>query len=169
MKFSHALEEAHLSLDDVKELLARFGRRAKTDEIDRMTRVEGIADFTLGLEAADARPLAGARVNHDDRPFARIDLDAGRRNDARKCIVDWPGQRSSVHQHLMAEAQDRRHRARCDLDLFVAAPAQQIEEKHAALKRIDQVFRPRRHQVFGRRHERVGQCGQLQAQRAFRK
>ena len=111
MKFSHALKEAHLSLDDVKELLARFGRRAKTNEIDRMTRVEGISNFTPGLKSADARPLAGARINHDDRPFARIGLDAGRRNDARKCIVDWPGQRPSVHQHLMIEVQYRRHRA----------------------------------------------------------
>ena len=136
MKFSHALEEAHLSLDDVKELLAGFRRRAKTDEIDRMARVDRIADFTPRLESADARPLAGARVHHHDRAFARIGHDARRRKDARKCIVDWPGQRPSVHQDLMAEAQDRRHRARCDLDLFVAAPAQQIEEKHATLERL---------------------------------
>ena len=42
-----------------------------------MARIEGIADLALRLEAADARPLAGARVHHHDRPFARIDDDPG--------------------------------------------------------------------------------------------
>ena len=41
MEFDHALEELHLSLDDIQELLAGFGRRAEADEIDRMARVQG--------------------------------------------------------------------------------------------------------------------------------
>ena len=51
----------------------------------------------------------------------------------------------------MVEAQHGRHRRRCDLDLFVAALAQQIEEENAALERIDHVFRPSRQHVSGRR------------------
>ena len=73
MELDHALEEFHLSLDDVEELLAGRGHRAEADEIDRMARIQGIADLALRLEAADARPLAGARIDHHDRPLARID------------------------------------------------------------------------------------------------
>ena len=110
MEFDDALEEAHLSLDDVEELLAGYGRRPEADEIDRMARIEGVADLALRLEAADARPLAGPRVHHHDRPFPRIDYDPWRRDDARQRVVHRPGQRPTVHQHLMAEAQHRRHR-----------------------------------------------------------
>ena len=81
MEFDHALEEAHLPLDDVQKLLAGRGRRPEADEIDRMAGIEGVADLALRLEAADARPLAGSRIHHHDRPLPRIDrrsLAAGR-------------------------------------------------------------------------------------------
>ena len=154
MEFRHALEEPHLSLDDVEELLARCGRRPKADEIDRMTRIEGVADLALRLESAYARPLAGSRIHHHDRPFSLIDCDAGRRHDARQRVVDRPGQRATVHQQLMAEAQYRRHRPRRDLDLFVPAPAQQVEKKDAALECVKQVLRPGSNQLVGTRAER---------------
>ena len=139
MEFDHALEEPHLSLDDVEELLAGCGHRPEADEIDRMARIEGVADLAFRLESADARPLAGPRIHHHDRPFPRIDRDAGRWDDARQRVVDRPRQRATIHQHLMAEAQDRRHRPGCDLDLFVATLPQQIEEKNAALECVKQV------------------------------
>ena len=110
MELDHALEEAHLSLDDIQELLAGRRRRPEADEIDRMARIQGIADLALRLEATDARPLAGPRVDHHDRPFSRIDCDSRRRDDARQRVVDRPRQRPTVHQHFMAEAQHRRHR-----------------------------------------------------------
>ena len=59
MEFDDALEEAYLPLDNVQKLLTGYGRRRKADEIDGMARFESVADFALGLEAADARPLAG--------------------------------------------------------------------------------------------------------------
>ena len=149
----HALEEFHLPLDDVQELLARFGRRAEADEIDRMAGVEGVADLALRLEAADARPLAGARIDHHDRPFARIGRHARRRQDAQKRIVDRPRQRPAAHHHFVIEAQHGRHRPRGDLDLLVAALPQQIEEQNAALNRIDHVGRPRVHGVASGRLE----------------
>ena len=75
-----------------------------------MARIQGVADLALRLEAADARPLASARVHHHDRPLARVDRDPWRRHDARERVVDRPRQRPTVHQHLVAEAQHGRHR-----------------------------------------------------------
>ena len=84
VKLDHPLEEFHLSLDDVEELLAGRRLRAEADEINRMARIQGIADLTVRLEAADAWPLAGPRVYHHDRPLARVGRDSWRRHDARE-------------------------------------------------------------------------------------
>jgi hypothetical protein len=48
-----------------------------------MLRIQVIADFARRFEAADARPLAGVRVNHRDGPFALVGRGTGRRRDAR--------------------------------------------------------------------------------------
>ena len=104
MELDHALEEFHLSLDDIKELLARFRRRPETDEIDRMAGIEGVADLALRFEPADAGPLARPRVHHNDRPFSRVGFDPRWRHDAGQRVVHWAGQRPTVHQHFMAEA-----------------------------------------------------------------
>lgn len=40
VKLDHPLEEFHLSLDDVEELLARRRLRTEADEINRMARVQ---------------------------------------------------------------------------------------------------------------------------------
>ena len=141
MELDHALEKSHLSLDDIQELLARLGRRAEADEIDRMAGIEGIADFALRLETTDAGSLAGPRIDHHDGPFPRIDDNPWRGYNARERVVHWPGQRPTIHQHLMAEAQHRRQRPRSDLDLFIAALSQQIKEENATLERIDHVLR----------------------------
>ena len=110
MKLDHALEELHLSLDDVQELLARRRHRSEADEVDRMAGIQRIADLALRLEATDAWPLAGPRVHHHDRPLARVDRDPWRRHDARERVVDRPWQRPAAHQNLMIEAQHGRHR-----------------------------------------------------------
>jgi hypothetical protein len=48
------------------------------------------ADLAVGLEAADARPVPGARVDNDERTPPRIDIDSLRRDDARERVVDRP-------------------------------------------------------------------------------
>lgn len=42
MELDDALEELHLSLDDVEELLARCRHRPEADEVDRMARIQGV-------------------------------------------------------------------------------------------------------------------------------
>ncbi len=79
MEFDHTLEELHLSLDDVEELLAGLGDRAEADKIHRVARLQGVADLALRLEAADTRSLAGAGIDHHDRPFAGVGRTPWRR------------------------------------------------------------------------------------------
>ena len=110
VKLDHPFEELHLSLDDIEELLAGRRLRAEADEINRMAGIQGVADLAVRLEAADARPLAGPRVDHHDRPLARVGRDSRRRHDARERVVDRPRQRPAAHQHFMIEAQHGRHR-----------------------------------------------------------
>jgi len=74
--------------DDVQELLAGFGYRTEADKVDRVARGQGIADLAVGLDAADTRPLPGARTHHDHGSLARIGRDSRRRKNARQCIVD---------------------------------------------------------------------------------
>ncbi len=111
MKLDDTLEELHLALDDVEELLARRRHRSEANEVDRMARIQGVADLALRLEATNARPLASAGVHHHDRPLARVDRDPWRRHDAGKCVVHRPWQRPAAHQDLVVEAQHGRHRS----------------------------------------------------------
>ena len=60
MERDYAFEKAHLSFDDIQKLLARHRYRPEADEINRVPRVERIADLAIGFETADARPLATA-------------------------------------------------------------------------------------------------------------
>ena len=135
----HALEERHLPLDDIEECLAGRRGRAEAEEIDRVALGQGVADLAVGLEAADTGTLAGARVDHHHGAFAGIGRGAVRRQDAQEGIVDRPRQGEAVHHHLVAIAQHGGERPRSDLDFFVAALAQEVEEEQAALEGVDQV------------------------------
>jgi hypothetical protein len=108
VEFDHAFEEFDLSLDNVHELLAGRRRGAEANEIDRMARIQGVADLAFGLEAANAGPLAGARVHHHDRPLAIVSRDSWRWHNARQSVVDWAWKQAPVHQHFVAEAQHGR-------------------------------------------------------------
>ena len=44
--------------------------RQEADEVARMAGGQRDADLALRLEAADAGAVAGARVDHHERPFA---------------------------------------------------------------------------------------------------
>ena len=54
MQLGHALEELHLPLDDIQELLAWRRHRPEADEIDRMAGAQGLTDLALSLEPPDA-------------------------------------------------------------------------------------------------------------------
>ena len=97
-------------------------------------------DFAVRLEAADARAVPGARIDHHERSPFRIDLDAGRRDDAGQRVVDRPLQPPTVDQEFHLVIEHVRNRVSEMLAILVAALAQHIPEQHAALSRIDHVF-----------------------------
>ena len=110
MELDDPLEERHLSLDDIQELLAGRRRRPEPNKVNRMACVQSVADFAFRLETANAWPLAGPRIHHHDRPSAGVDRGSCRRHDAIERIIDRPRQRKPTHQQFMFEAQNGRHR-----------------------------------------------------------
>ena len=96
----HPLEEYGLGARDVPDGLARHRIGQEADEIAGMPGFERNADLAVGLEAADARAVAGAWVDDDERPAREIELDAGRRNDPHKRVVDRSIERPAVNEEL---------------------------------------------------------------------
>ncbi len=92
----HLFEEDRLGARDVLDGLARHRFGQEADEIAGMAGLERDADLAVGLEAADARAMAGARIDDDERPAGRIDFDAFRRNDPDERVVDRPLERAAV-------------------------------------------------------------------------
>ena len=67
MQRDDLLEEDRLGARDVLDGLARHRLRQEADEIAGMAGLHRDADFAVGLEAADARAMAGARIDDDER------------------------------------------------------------------------------------------------------
>lgn len=135
MLWSAAMEKGYSAYMDDLQTSARIrGACAQGRAINRMACVKRVADLALGLEAADARSLAGAGINYHDGALARVGRHARRGHDARERIVHGPWQRQATRQHFMIEAEHGRHRPRRDLDLLIAALPQQIDEEDAALE-----------------------------------
>jgi hypothetical protein len=83
VQLSDLLKEDRMCARDVLYTLSLDRRSRKAREVDRMSGIEGLADFTDALEAANARPLPGTRVNDKHGTLAVVDLDAIRRNNAQ--------------------------------------------------------------------------------------
>ena len=64
----------------------RFGQEA--DEVAGMTGFHRHADFAVGLEAADSRPVTRTRIDHDKRPTLVINLHSLGRSNAYQRVVD---------------------------------------------------------------------------------
>ena len=100
MKRDHLLEENRLGACDVLDRLARHRVRQEADEIAGMAGLQGHADFAVGLEAADARTVPGARIDDHERPASHVDFDALGRNDAHEPVIDRPLERAAVDHQL---------------------------------------------------------------------
>ena len=105
-----------------------------------MAGFECNADFAVGLEAANARTVAGARIDDDKRPQLRIDVDAGGRDDPHKRIVYGPGQLTAVHNQFDLVVEHVRRVFRHVLAILISALAQHIPKQHVALGGIDRVI-----------------------------
>ena len=84
--------------------------------------------------------MAGARIDHDERPALEIDLDALRRDDAHQRVVDRLFQLAAVDDQFGGIIQDMRRGLGDVFAILVAALAHDVQEQHAALAGIHHVF-----------------------------
>ena len=76
MQGDDLFEEHGFGAGDVLDGLPRHRVGQEADEVAGVPGLEGDADLAVGLEAADARSVSGARIDHHERPQLRIDLDS---------------------------------------------------------------------------------------------
>ncbi len=136
MATDHLFQEAGFGIHYRHQGLAIFRFRAEGDEIDRMPGLHCHAHFGIELEATDARPMPGARINHHHRPRLRIDRQAGRRLQAQQRVVARLRQVVAIEHQFMIELEQRWRALLQVLQVVVAAIEQRIEEQEAALYAI---------------------------------
>ncbi len=100
------------------------------------------ADLGLLLEAADAGPVSGARIDDDERTLVVVDDDALRRDDPHQCVVRRALVGARVGDHFVVVLEHRRLAGRLVLQPLVAALAQRVPVQHRALRGVDRVLRP---------------------------
>ena len=142
MQLAHLLHELLLGIADIEQRLAGLGIAEEDHEVDRMSLAQRDADLRIVLESADARAVAGARIDDHVRPPLRIDFHAFRRDDPHERVVDRPGKLAPVDDGLVVEVQDRRQPLAVVLDEVVAALAQRVPEQDRALREIGRVLAP---------------------------
>src|SRR5262252_1267830 len=134
------LEKNRLGAGDILDGLARHGVRQESDEIAGMPGLECNADFAVGLEAADAGTMPGARIDDDERPARRVEFDTRRRNYSHETVVDRPLERPAVEHQLHFVIEHVGNGLGEVFAILIAALAHDVPEQHAALRGIDHVF-----------------------------
>ena len=140
MKRHHLLQEHGFGSADVLDGLARHGIGQESDEIAGVSRLEGDPDFTIGFEACDTGPMAGARINDDERSTLGIDFDTRRRDDPGQRIVDGSLQRASVDHELDLVIEHVRGGFGHVLAILVAALTHDVPEQEETLRGVGHVF-----------------------------
>ena len=159
MKRDHAFEKSGLGARDILDRLPGHGIGQEADEVAGMARLQGHADLALRLEAANARPVAGARIDDDERTLAFVDLDAVGRHDADQNVVHGPRQLAPVHDEFAAEFQHVRRSLCGMLPIALAALLQDVQEKNPALARIEPISPRVVSQIDSRQRDAcVGTC-----------
>jgi hypothetical protein len=97
-------------------------------------------DLTVGLHAADARAMAGTRIEHDERPLSWVWLAPRRRQDVNEAVIDGALELAPAHHQFEFEVQDVRNLLGGTLVVVVAALAQDVEKKYRALPRVDPII-----------------------------
>ena len=140
MQFDDLFQEPGLGAHDVFDGLARHRVRAEADEVTGMAGAHRHAQFAVGLEAADARSVASARVHHHERAFFRVDYDAFRRLDPNQPVIDRTLQGPAVQHQLVFETEHVRHRLGFLCVVLVTALAQHVPEQDGALPAVNPVI-----------------------------
>ena len=140
MALDHLVEKFGLGARDVLDGLAGHGLGQKADEIAGMAGPHRHADLAVGLEAADARAVPGARIDDDEGPRGLADLHIGRRHDAHEPVIDRAVELAPVHHKLAFEFENVRRGLGRMLAIGIAPLPHHIEEQHRALRSIGRVF-----------------------------
>ena len=143
MQGGDLFEKDGLGARDVLNGLARHGIRQEADEIAGMPGLECDADFAVGLESADPRPMSGARVDNHERPSGRIEFDSRRRNDPHETVVDRPIKRLSAEDQFHFVVEHMWHGLGQMLPILITALAHRVPEQDATLGGIHQIFHGR--------------------------
>src|SRR3974377_1735833 len=134
------MENDRLGARDVFDGLARHRIGQEADEVAGMSGLEHNTDLAVGLEAADAGTMAGARIDHDERPARRIDDYALRRDDAHETVIDRAFELAPVNHELKAKFE---HVRDClgEMGAVLVAPlTHHVPIQDAALRRVDHVL-----------------------------
>ena len=126
---------------DILDRLPRHRLGHESDEVAGMAGLHRDADLAVGLEAADARTVAGARVDHDERPAGRVDLDAARRLDAHQSIIHRSLQVAAVGDQLDLIIENMGYGFGHVLAVLLAALAHDVQEQDTALSAVHEVFK----------------------------
>ncbi len=135
----HFPHELRFGLADVRERLPGLGMAREDDKVDRVSSAQRAADLALVLEAADARSVAGARVD-DDVGTASFPLQRALwRNDAHQGVVDRPRELGAVDDRLVVEGEDGPGAHFLVFEKNVPTLAQTVEEQDLTLTEVDQI------------------------------
>ncbi len=149
-------QEAGLGHHHVFDGLRGHGLRQEGREVAGVPGTHGHADLAFRLETANARPVAGARVHHQEGAFDRVRFHAGRRLDPQEAVIDRPGQLAAIEHQFEFHAEHVGRALGHVIVVLVAALAHHIGVKHAALPGIDGVFIGGRPGVQGRGKRVIG-------------
>ena len=82
MALGNDAHELDLGVDHIGHGLSGLGLREKNHKVNGVAGPQRDAHFRIRLEAADARAMAGTRIDDDEWPQCLVDADAPRRHDA---------------------------------------------------------------------------------------
>ncbi len=140
VQFDDLLDKPRFRAAHVLDRLTRHRVRREADEIAGMAGCKDDPDLTVGLHAADARAMPGARIEHDERPLSWVEFDPHRRQDANEAVIDGALELAPSHHQFEFEVQDVRNLLGGMFEVVVAALAQDVEEKDRALPRVDPII-----------------------------
>ena len=105
-----------------------------------MPGLERDADLAVGLEAADARAVACARVNYNERPALWVNFDPYRGHNPREDVVHWPIEIAAVHHEFHLVIEHVRSGLGQLFAICVAALTHHIPKQDGSLRRVDHVI-----------------------------
>ena len=140
MQFADLAHERGLGAHHVLDRLPRHRVGQEADEVARMTGLHRRTDLAVGLEATDARAVAGARVDHDEGALGRVDRGSGAGHDARQPVVDRARQVQAGEHQFGLEVEHVGHALAQVRLVLVAALAEYVGIQQAALPGVDGVF-----------------------------